>query len=921
MAQQPVQTLQTHRGIVKQIFSGDCLIIRGQPRGGPPPERTLALSYINAPKLARRANPNFEGSTETKEEPYAWEAREFLRKMLVGKEVTFSPEHKTSGGREYGSVWMNKGVEKVNIADLLVSEGLVEVRQTNVRPSEDLSRLIQLENDAKAQNKGKWSKTAPQNAVRKVTWNIENLRQFVEKNHGKQLDAVVEHVRDGCTLRVIILPSFQIVTAAMTGIKCPTFKREGDQEVPEPFAEQSKFFTESRLLQRDVKLQIEGISSQNIVLATVIHPAGNIAELLLKEGFGWCVDWSMGMVLKDKDKLRAAEKLAKENKLRHWKDYEPSPAAVATLSFTTKNFSGKVMEIVNADALVVKTDKNVFQKIHFSSLRPPRKSEESVESGARQEKTRPLYDIPYMFEAREFLRKKLIGKRVTVAVDYVKPAQDHFPERIYCTVTREGINIGEALISKGLGRCLRHGRNDDQRSSHYDDLLTAENRAEKNKKGVHSKKESTLHRVADVSGDPGKAKQFLPFLQRAGRTTGLVEFVASGSRTRMYLPKDTCLITFILAGISCPRAASTSDKQKIPSEPYGQEALMYTKEQIMQREVDVEVETCDKGGNFIGWLFHGGKNLAVSLVEEGYCKVLPQAERSSYARQLFAAEESAKISRKRIWENYVEPKDEEEDEEKDEGETENQESKRIINGGTKSTPVERKVDYKKVVITEVVSCNHFWAQNVEQGPALDTLMQQLQSDLQATPPLPGSYNPHKGQLCAAQFSDGQWYRAHVEKVVSPKEVHVLYIDFGNREIVPSSRTAPLPQGYNSQPPQAKEYHLACIQPPSDDEWAQEAKIYFTKEVLKEVLLNFEYRVQGQEYVTVVHCTDEKEDIGEQLLKEGLVSVQKRKDKRLQSLLTSYIATEEKARKSHVNLWQYGDFTGDEDSKEFGYQKY
>ena len=43
------------------------------------------------------------------------------------------------------------------------------------------------------------------------------------------------------------------------------------------------------------------------------------------------------------------------------------------------------------------------------------------------------------------------------------------------------------------------------------------------------------------------------------------------------------------------------------------------------------------------------------------------------------------------------------------------------------------------------------------GPALDTLMQQLQSDLQATPPLPGSYNPHKGQLCAAQFSDGQWY--------------------------------------------------------------------------------------------------------------------------------------------------------------------
>ena len=43
-------------------------MIRGQPKGGPPPERTLALSYITAPRLARRANPSSEGSTETKDE-------------------------------------------------------------------------------------------------------------------------------------------------------------------------------------------------------------------------------------------------------------------------------------------------------------------------------------------------------------------------------------------------------------------------------------------------------------------------------------------------------------------------------------------------------------------------------------------------------------------------------------------------------------------------------------------------------------------------------------------------------------------------------------------------------------------------------------------------------------------------------------
>lgn len=33
----------------------------------------------------------------------------------------------------------------------------------------------------------------------------------------------------------------------------------------------------------------------------------------------------------------------------------------------------------------------------------------------KDKRFRPLYDIPYMFEAREFLRKKLIGKKVRTA--------------------------------------------------------------------------------------------------------------------------------------------------------------------------------------------------------------------------------------------------------------------------------------------------------------------------------------------------------------------------------------------------------------------------------------------------------------------------------------------------------------------------
>lgn len=47
---------------------------------------------------------------------------------------------------------------------------------------------------------------------------------------------------------------------------------------------------------------------------------------------------------------------------------------------------------------------------------------------------RPIYDIPWMYEAREFLRKKLIGKRVEVVVDYIQPASATYPEKTCCTV-------------------------------------------------------------------------------------------------------------------------------------------------------------------------------------------------------------------------------------------------------------------------------------------------------------------------------------------------------------------------------------------------------------------------------------------------------------------------------------------------------
>lgn len=81
---------------------------------------------------------------------------------------------------------------------------------------------------------------------------------------------------------------------------------------------------------------------------------------------------------------------------------------------------------------------------------------------------------------------------------------------------------------------------------------------------------------------------------------------------------------------------------------------------------------------------------------------MPQAERSTYSRQLFQAEEVARTTRKRVWENYSEEKkDELEDgeEEEDEPQQDLTDQKSTNDQGdnkTTNVPVERKTDYKEV---------------------------------------------------------------------------------------------------------------------------------------------------------------------------------------------------------------------------------
>lgn len=47
----PVMSTGWLRGRVKAVTSGDCLVIVGNVKAGPPPEKTITLASLMAPKL------------------------------------------------------------------------------------------------------------------------------------------------------------------------------------------------------------------------------------------------------------------------------------------------------------------------------------------------------------------------------------------------------------------------------------------------------------------------------------------------------------------------------------------------------------------------------------------------------------------------------------------------------------------------------------------------------------------------------------------------------------------------------------------------------------------------------------------------------------------------------------------------------
>ena len=157
-------------------------------------------------------------------------------------------------------------------------------------------------------------------------------------------------------------------------------------------------------------MTIQKIDDYGNLQGKVSHPDGEIALALVEAGL------AKVQMVKTEDEydpdfyksLKDAQSLAQIKKLGLWKNVtaDPSKQKSQTYDKSAKEFTAKVTEVHSGDSVTVVADDGTDRKIFFASVKAPSTGNQSSDAE------------PWGFEAREFIRKTCIGKKVKVTMEF-----------------------------------------------------------------------------------------------------------------------------------------------------------------------------------------------------------------------------------------------------------------------------------------------------------------------------------------------------------------------------------------------------------------------------------------------------------------------------------------------------------------------
>nr|XP_038036767.1 tudor domain-containing protein 1 isoform X1 [Anas platyrhynchos]XP_038036768.1 tudor domain-containing protein 1 isoform X1 [Anas platyrhynchos]XP_038036769.1 tudor domain-containing protein 1 isoform X1 [Anas platyrhynchos] len=156
------------------------------------------------------------------------------------------------------------------------------------------------------------------------------------------------------------------------------------------------------------------------------------------------------------------------------------------------------------------------------------------------------------------------------------------------------------------------------------------------------------------------------------------------------------------------------------------------------------------------------------------------------------------------------------------------------------------------VVSHIQNPDDFFCQQMRNGCHLAELQLCLEEHCNKLPSNP-DFRPALGDLCCAQFTeDNIWYRAAVITYTSEDTVLVGYIDYGNSEVLQTTRLRPMTPKLMNLPAQAIRCTLAGVKPLTGA-WSSEA-ISLMKQLVKDKVLTVKV-VDKESYRSVVELVD------------------------------------------------------------------
>jgi staphylococcal nuclease domain-containing protein 1 len=840
----------------------------------------ITISGIIAPRLGHRDS--------SEDAPYAWAAREHLRQLVIGEMIDFTTDG-NFGDRQFSTVYF-KGQ---NVALGLVAKGLVNVKDKGSGP--EFEALQEAENDARANGLGVHCDAPNEFATRPpIDRDTDNVKAWWRKlPQGQPLTAIVEWVRDPCTLSCLVVPEFKQVLVSLSGVAGPRIERplEGQQAVAQPFYYQAKYVTESLMLNRNVELHVESVEGNGTAIGSILTADGNIAEELVRRGFAKVVEWSAKESVSGANYLRKCEAEAQQGGLGVWNGVDVSAASQGGSSSLQPV---QPIEVRSGDTVVVRTPGSTEPvMVSLASTNAPRMV------GARQ-RQEGQSDAPWSVEAKEWLRSNVMNAdKLMMRVEYTRKIGDN--DRPFVSLYNgKNQNLATKLISAGLATCQNH-RDGDERSQEFTQLVNSEAEAKSAGRCLHGNKPAPEHRGNNMSESAAKAQASLPSLQKMGSGQPcVVEYVMSGSRFKLVMPREGCTLTFALSGVRTPSHGG-GDKT---AQPFGNEAVAFTKRIATQRDARVEFEGVDRGGTFLGQLLldGGSTNIAVELLKQGLGWMDERsASRSPYYAQMEAANEAAKAARIGVWEKY-------DDQLAQEAEAA---------GSQMALP-----DRVQCKVVHVTNGSHFWVhmEGDEGRRMLEAKAKHFQERGDFAAPGPGG-RYRLSQYCLAQFQ-GEYYRAKVLERLPGDKYKVHYIDYGNTSIVSVSDMQTIGADYVTRPEMAWSCKLAHIDAPEiSQEYGVDAAGHLEAAVMPEdvqLVAHIVDNYQGELKVMLYPADNNTDDasINAQMLETGCVRLPTgRKAGKGAKIPAGLYEAEESAKKSRRALWEYGDSRADDSDED------